>query len=497
MENEKTTTTNRFTKKNTTMIIVMVAGMALLFSGIHAAFGVSRSFADREPGLYSQLQSAVGNLQLAAAEAHDVVALTTGGTAADDSAGSGDTDSEGWNLWVRDLVDVNPGGRYLAADQESVATELALLQNYTNFESEADAALGATIGSDTVAKQSDSVVSVSQVNDMLSQASVLTNSILSATTDVLETFVQAVENDVVTQRDAVKAELDKALEASRQLMASTDGKVLDNATRVSLQAEIDEAAAIQVVQKADKQTKTSAIVDEQRKLSDAGSKLETLSSAVTQSNSAWQAEQDRIASQAAAAAAKNSSAKKSTSSSSAKKSGTSSGKKSGGTSSSSGGSGSSSSSSGSGGGGSSAGYGANRLVIPALGINGGFSSNGIVNGSLVIPSNPYALTLFSGGGQPCGTAGTVLIAGHVTWNGKHGTLYSLGSLGVGAEAIVTCGDGTITKWRATSKVETPKEKQPSGIWSAKGPRKLAVITCAGEPINGRYPNNVTVFFNPE
>jgi hypothetical protein len=141
-------------------------------------------------------------------------------------------------------------------------------------------------------------------------------------------------------------------------------------------------------------------------------------------------------------------------------------------------------------------YGANQLVIPALGISAGFSSAGLNHGSLIIPDNPKHLTLFSGGGQPCGTTGTVLIAGHVSYNGVAGALNRLGQLGIGAEAIVTCADGTPTRWVATRKVQTPKETLPSGIWSATGPLQLAVITCAGQVVNGSHTDNVTVFFSP-
>ena len=78
---------------------------------------------------------------------------------------------------------------------------------------------------------------------------------------------------------------------------------------------------------------------------------------------------------------------------------------------------------------------AQQLVIPDLGINAPFSSGGLVDGNLQLPSDPSRLTVWSKGGQPCGTSGTVLVAGHVINQETRGALWNLHKVQAGTVCL--------------------------------------------------------------
>lgn len=136
---------------------------------------------------------------------------------------------------------------------------------------------------------------------------------------------------------------------------------------------------------------------------------------------------------------------------------------------------------------------ANHLVVPSLGINASFSANGVVKGALVIPENPALLTRYSGGAAPCASAGTVLIAGHVSNNGKKGALYSLTSLKVGATAYLGCGNGQTSTWQMSSSYVANQDALTWDLFTSAGPNRLVLITCTG-PLgaDGMYHQNLVV-----
>ena len=136
---------------------------------------------------------------------------------------------------------------------------------------------------------------------------------------------------------------------------------------------------------------------------------------------------------------------------------------------------------------------ANRLVIPALGVNAPFTPNGIVNNALVIPDNPSVLTIYSGGASPCATVGTVLLAGHVSNNGVNGALHNLKNLGGGSLAYLGCGNGEVSTWRVTGSTVINQSNTSWSWFTSKGKNQLIIITCE-QDANGGYTENRVVTF---
>jgi hypothetical protein len=138
----------------------------------------------------------------------------------------------------------------------------------------------------------------------------------------------------------------------------------------------------------------------------------------------------------------------------------------------------------------------NRLRIPNLGISAKVVLVGAKNGDYEVPSDLRAVGLYKDGGMPCGTQGTVLLAGHVTYNSARGVLYPLSTIKANEIAYVSCDDGTITRWRLV-KVTTPDRMAlPQDIFSATGDLRLVIVTCGGKVVNGSYSKNVIAEFIP-
>jgi len=145
------------------------------------------------------------------------------------------------------------------------------------------------------------------------------------------------------------------------------------------------------------------------------------------------------------------------------------------------------------------------LLIPSQGVYAPLESHGIATttfrgvtiGELVLPSDPARLTLFKDGAACTGTEGTLLISGHVKNNGARGALYSLSAVPAGSIAYVRCADGTTTAWKQVEEQVTEKLSIPQGIYSAKGPRRLVVVTCGGSVgADGHYNSNIIQYFVP-
>lgn len=138
---------------------------------------------------------------------------------------------------------------------------------------------------------------------------------------------------------------------------------------------------------------------------------------------------------------------------------------------------------------------ANTLSIPALGISAPLVAGRVSAGSLEIPSDPTRVTLWTGGGRPCGRTGTVLVAGHVSSFGTRGALWNLHRVTPATIAQLTCPDRTVTTWYANRTQIVHKDALPSQVYAPEGDRRLVVVTCGGPLLDsGHYRDNVLVWF---
>jgi hypothetical protein len=139
----------------------------------------------------------------------------------------------------------------------------------------------------------------------------------------------------------------------------------------------------------------------------------------------------------------------------------------------------------------------NRLRIPSLTIDAPLVDGAITwQGSgrtLEIPGDPQELTLFSSGASACADRGTVLIAGHVSSSGVHGALWPLAQIEPNAVVFLTCADGTLTTWRATTVEVKEKADFPQELFTNRGTLRAVIVTCGGPVMaDGHYRDNIVV-----
>ena len=152
-----------------------------------------------------------------------------------------------------------------------------------------------------------------------------------------------------------------------------------------------------------------------------------------------------------------------------------------------------------------AGWPANRLIIPSLGVDAPVETIKSRGREVLIPHDPAIVGLFDEAATCTATEGTTLVTGHVSSYGTHGALYSISTMRPGDEAILTCPDGSITRWQVTGMRSWPKytktTKNDETIYDTQGQRRLVLLTCGGRVItsgshSGHYADLVAVYLEP-
>lgn len=144
----------------------------------------------------------------------------------------------------------------------------------------------------------------------------------------------------------------------------------------------------------------------------------------------------------------------------------------------------------------------NRLVIPALGVNSPLYRANVTGGRLEPPLPVSATGIWTGGAQIGQSSGTVLVTGHVAWNGTTGALYELVRLQPGSLAYLIDGAGQLEKFKLVAIASLHKTDLPAEVFAGTATdRLLQVITCGGEistAANGArsYSDNVIATFVP-
>ena len=144
----------------------------------------------------------------------------------------------------------------------------------------------------------------------------------------------------------------------------------------------------------------------------------------------------------------------------------------------------------------------NTVWIPSIGTRVGILAEGQSNGVAGVPSRPDKVGWMDWTPSLSAPAGTVVIAGHITFHKVPGAFYRLSSIRPGAVVYTTTGAGHEQAWRVQSSHAYPKGKLPAQVWSSTGPRRLALITCTGSeglvPKQGGYAHldNLVVMAAP-
>ena len=138
-----------------------------------------------------------------------------------------------------------------------------------------------------------------------------------------------------------------------------------------------------------------------------------------------------------------------------------------------------------------------RVRIPSIGVDAGTVSLGLEGNELETPSDPDDVGWFTGAHTP-GAPGRAVLAGHLTWNGRHTVFARLPDLAVGAIIDIDREDGTTAQFTVTEVATYEKDSFPtSEVYASTKDPSLVLITCGGEYSTSEhyYDSNVIAFAN--
>lgn len=127
------------------------------------------------------------------------------------------------------------------------------------------------------------------------------------------------------------------------------------------------------------------------------------------------------------------------------------------------------------------------IEIPSIGVAARLESSRVVHGEFAVPGPSRVGVHRSGTADELDARlapgeGTLLAAGHVTWNDELGALYELHRIEPGALIHTSDLRGRTETWQATELRLVPYDALPTDLLDATGPRRLVLVTCAGEVV---------------
>lgn len=148
-----------------------------------------------------------------------------------------------------------------------------------------------------------------------------------------------------------------------------------------------------------------------------------------------------------------------------------------------------------------AGLPANRLSIPSLEVEAPIDSAHAVGGALALPTDASRVAHYDASPALDAREGTTIVAGHVTNTPQVGALFPLATVRPGALVYTTDAADRLRAWSVVSVSAPLKADLPPDLFTASGPRRLAIITCGGAVTTHAdgtrsYPRNVVVIATP-
>jgi hypothetical protein len=141
------------------------------------------------------------------------------------------------------------------------------------------------------------------------------------------------------------------------------------------------------------------------------------------------------------------------------------------------------------------------VTIPRLHLRAATRPAGLApdNRTLDLPPSARAVVWWAYGATPGAKNGTVLLAGHVSWNGRAGVLAGLAKLRVGDQITVRRADGALVRYDVTGRRRVPKMSLDQlGLFATAGAPRLVLVTCGGpfDAARHSYEDNVVVQARP-
>jgi hypothetical protein len=141
-----------------------------------------------------------------------------------------------------------------------------------------------------------------------------------------------------------------------------------------------------------------------------------------------------------------------------------------------------------------------QLRIPNLRVAARITPVASPAGILQVPQDPHVLGWWDASASPRSKRGSIVIDGHVNYNGVSGALAVLPRMHPGDLVTVQLPGDAQTYSYAISKIRNyPKSPGlPANIFDQTGPNRLVLITCGGpfDTATGSYEYNVIAFANP-
>jgi sortase (surface protein transpeptidase) len=102
-----------------------------------------------------------------------------------------------------------------------------------------------------------------------------------------------------------------------------------------------------------------------------------------------------------------------------------------------------------------------------------------VSGGFDLPKGAAVVAWWASGSAP-GGPGSVVLAGHVSYDGQTGPFTRLDSVPAGSEVVVTSADGSTHRYLVQSVRSAPKTAlDRAELFRTDGPPALVLVTCGG------------------
>jgi hypothetical protein len=121
-----------------------------------------------------------------------------------------------------------------------------------------------------------------------------------------------------------------------------------------------------------------------------------------------------------------------------------------------------------------------------------------VSGGFDLPAGAKVVAWWASGSAP-GGAGSVVLAGHVSYDGQTGPFTRLSTVPAGSEVVVTSADGSTHRYTVQSVRSAPKTAlDRADLFRTDGPPALVLVTCGGEydRATHSFASNIVVTATP-
>lgn len=118
---------------------------------------------------------------------------------------------------------------------------------------------------------------------------------------------------------------------------------------------------------------------------------------------------------------------------------------------------------------------------------------------LDLPKDASTVAWWSPGSMPGDASGTVVLAAHVSYNGRRGPFTHIDRLRTGMVVSIRQADGVVRNFRVAGERRVVKSALNSeNLFRTTGPLRLALVTCGGtyDRATRSYSDNVIVYAVP-